>query len=256
MSIVIETLYHLNNTMKKQLDTLISKCDNYLPFTEDEENSRYILAMDEKTSELFGFLSAWSVDDNSCEITAIVDPDKRKSGIFTTMLHTLKALPEFNSTSDSMQTTFIGCLPDELIHSSLNQGLVSTEYLLGLDHAPDFDYNPLDHTPLDQDQNGPYEYYFSDDDEAYLMYSSEPEPIAVCSLDYQNSFTNVYEVFVDEDLRGQGIGFLFMKHLILDYFETQSEPLILQVSSLNPAAYHLYQKCGFTERSHISYYRL
>ena len=73
-------------------------------------------------------------------------------------------------------------------------------------------------------------------------------------LDTQNTFVNVYGVFVDEKLRGKGIGTCLMKHFLKDYFNIASLPLVLNVTSRNKAAVALYKKCGFTEASRIEYH--
>ncbi len=97
------------------------------------------------------------------------------------------------------------------------------------------------------------EYYLEGDD--YLMYLPEyNEPVALLYLDTQNTFVNVYGVFVDEKLRGKGIGTCLMKHFLKDYFNIASLPLVLNVTSNNRAAVALYKKCGFAEASRIEYH--
>ena len=80
------------------------------------------------------------------------------------------------------------------------------------------------------------------------------EPVALLYLDTQNTFVNVYGVFVDEKLRGKGIGTCLMKHFLKDYFNIASLPLVLNVTSNNRAAVALYKKCGFAEASRIEYH--
>ena len=99
-----------------------------------------------------------------------------------------------------------------------------------------------------------YETCFSDDEQDFLLYrGEEDEPCAVCSLDYENGFTNLYGVYVDEDCRGQGIGTLLLAHLIPAYFKNHNLPLILNVRSTNTAAMQLYRHCGFEITSSVEF---
>ncbi|MFQ8901309.1 MAG: GNAT family N-acetyltransferase [Lachnospira eligens] len=74
------------------------------------------------------------------------------------------------------------------------------------------------------------------------IYAEYEEPVALLYLDTQNTFVNVYGVFVDEKLRGKGIGTYLMKHFLKDYFNIASLPLVLNVTSRNKAAVALYEK--------------
>ena len=95
---------------------------------------------------------------------------------------------------------------------------------------------------------------YADDEQEFLLYrGEEDEPCAVCSLDYENGFTNLYGVYVDEDCRGQGIGTLLLAHLIPAYFKNHNLPLILNVRSTNTAAMQLYRHCGFEITSSVEF---
>ena len=273
----------LDTTFLAKLNTLIQKCDGYEPFylcavdadfstasSERPAFMHYAAFSDSSCSQLTGFLSFVITRDHDqleAEITALTAPEYRRRGICRELLSCADRYLNANG------VTYRICqLPDDLLHSSINKGYAYSEYLMQLDssnHHARAD-QPSVSLSVSNISSGcePFEYYFSEDGCAYLMYRSESdeekeedcyedycyeEPIAVCSLDYQPSFTSLYGVYVEEELRGKGIGTLLLKNLLADYFEESDAPLILNVRSTNPAAVSLYRKCGFMERSCINY---
>ena len=129
-------------------------------------------------------------------------------------------------------------LPDSAACSNIHSTITS---------SPAKDFNSCNDNFL-------YETCFSDDEQDFLLYrGEEDEPCAVCSLDYENGFTNLYGVYVDEDCRGQGLGTLLLTHLIPAYFKNHSLPLILNVRSTNTAAMQLYRHCGFEITSSVEF---
>lgn len=51
------------------------------------------------------------------------------------------------------------------------------------------------------------------------MNDDAAEPCAVCSIDYGEKQTCIYDVYVDEDMRNKGVGTFFIANLLNDYFE-------------------------------------
>ena len=100
-----------------------------------------------------------------------------------------------------------------------------------------------------------YESFFSDDNTDYLLYMNDDaaEPCAVCSIDYGEKQTYIYDVYVDEDMRNKGVGTFFIANLLNDYFESNKNPLVLQVSSKNAPAVKLYKKAGFNITEQLDY---
>ena len=100
-----------------------------------------------------------------------------------------------------------------------------------------------------------YESFFSDDNTDYLLYMNDDaaEPCAVCSIDYGEKQTCIYDVYVDEDMRNKGVGTFFIANLLNDYIEDNKNPLVLQVSSKNAAAVKLYKKAGFNITEQLDY---
>jgi ribosomal protein S18 acetylase RimI-like enzyme len=226
----------------------------------------YAAFSDSSCSQLTGFLSFVITKDNAmpeAEITALVDPQYRRNGICHALIsHAVSYLETYGITRRTCR------LPENLSISSINKGYAHSEYLMQLDinhyHTKPDAFSPSSFEHKSSLGSQPFEFYFSEDGCEYLMYTasdatdgfsdSDEEPIAVCSLDYQISFTSLYGVYVDDDLRGKGLGTLLLTNLLADYFEEYDSPLILNVRSTNSAAVSLYKQCGFVVKNCISYY--
>lgn len=240
----------LDTLCAAQLESLMAQCGSYEPFTDC--GTPYFLAFAETDcTHLIGFLS-FVINANGChaeaEITALVAPDFRRQGVFRALLCAARKVIE---PLIGKNGHLLGVFPKALLQSSLSMGIAYSEYLFLLT-APNAAANAAAPSVCFS-----YETYFSDNREDFLLYKgSDDEPCAVCSLDYGNTYTNIYGVYVDEGCRGQGIGTLLMKHLIQEYFLENTLPLLLNVRSTNTAAVKLYQNCGFQMESSVDFYYL
>ena len=246
---LIQVLETLNNSMEQQLQALVDESNGYEPYY----NCGYphVVAFADNSSILIGLLSFLPDEQDGsrkAELSALVATSYRQNGIFTAMLEKIRpVLKEYG-----IAETYCA-LPVYMLASDIHSGILYTEYLMQLNQEAYLSLANTENVSPDDTTN--LEFYFSDDQCTYMGYLPDgDEPVCVCSLDYEPSFTNVHGVYVDEKLRHCGIGTLLMNNLIKDYFEDETLPLILNVSSTNAAAVKLYKKCGFTEASHISYY--
>ncbi len=280
----IKILDFLNDDIVKELEYLSSRCDGYEPFF----NLGYKHFLYYDNNNLVGFLSYLPDEDckNVCEVTALVLPAYRNKGIFSSLLDTAKKhFPNFK---------FYGNIGEMLINSSINKRIYFVEYFMQFSYDDFLAINWNDIFDkcdnLYTFENKIYElsFDFSDDDKYYLGYFDEvdynilnannnvatndiinntknislininlDEPVCVCNLDYQMSFTNIYGVFTENSLRHKGLGYALIYNLIYDYFDnddTSNKPLVLNVSSNNKNAFKLYKKCDFKEQNRINYY--
>ncbi len=275
----------LDENLLNELDCLSSCCNDYEPFF----NLGYEHFLYYDNNRLVGFLSFIPDEafENLCEITALVLPNYRKTGVFSALLNTAKKhFPNFK---------FYGNIGKMLVNSSINKGFYFSEYFMSFSYD---DFLKIDwknifdnYSKLYILDNKMYElvFDFSDDDKYYLGYFDEvdssslnldndniyennivtldrliedidlDEPVCVCNLDYQTSFTNIYGVFTENLLRNKGLGSALIYNLIYDYFDNDdasnsNKPLFLNVSSTNTNAFKLYKKCGFKEQNRIDYY--
>lgn len=281
------TISALTQTQLDSLYILIKKCDNYEPYYDCGKDSSIIMFTAEHGDNIIGFLSLLiNAEDSTAEITALVAPEYRLHGIFTELFSMAK---EFIANSQPFSRfSMTGAVKDALIasHFPFAKELIFTEYLMKLtkeqyhtgclkttshDACKDMIHSSDSSAPQNMDFSL-CEFCFSDDNTAYLMYKDEyaDEPCALLNISTETTFSNIYGVWVDESLRGMGVGTVLMQAFLEDYFDgdylsasdscdntadpENAFPLILNVRSTNTAACRLYKKCGFTEASHISYY--
>lgn len=230
-----------------EFEEFCDKCDCYEPFCEDDSMCDIIMFAAYVDSELAGFLSMLRIENSEpYELTALVLPEYRRRGIFSGLLAEAKKY-----ISDDV----VCAVPKELLSSGFVERHAYDEYLMKhsvekllCDEA--FDISSDDTVFSDM------EYCFSDDLRVFMLYKNEDakEPCALLNLDYQDSFTVIYGVFVDSDIRNKGIGTILMNDFMFEYYKENSLPLVLNVRSTNASAVALYKKCGFSIESHISYY--
>lgn len=233
---------NITSDIALQIQHLSDICQGYEPFFDSEDNTGFIyIGVFDATETLIGFASGLDLEDY-VEVTALVHPAHRRQGIFKAMIKVIK---------EYCNKTLVGTICPEILN------MLSASSL-----APVFSHSELlmtyaNTTNIDSVLPDSFECLFTDDCDNYLMYEvDDDEPVAVCNLDFTESFTNISGVYVDECKRGHGLGTLFMKELIRNYFEEFDTPLILHVSSLNTAALKLYEKCGFETVDTINYYIL
>lgn len=257
-----QTVFKIEPSDSRFADILarfFTDCGDYELFS-DCDTPYFAVFSDEKRTHCIGLLT-FLISENEAfteaEVAAFVLPDFRRQGIFTTLYQAAyrKIKAQY---PDCMLT---GIFPDFLKKCALYGGTAYTEYLMMLT-VENAGLSALDSYTAIADilpdsaagSDSFYEACFSDDEQDFLLYrGEEDEPCAVCSLDYENGFTNLYGVYVDEDCRGQGLGTLLLSRLIPAYFKKCSLPLILNVRSTNTAAMQLYRHCGFEITSSVEF---
>lgn len=268
METIINTLSILNNEELASLKLLMDMCDGYEPYYTKIADPSIIMFTASVNNKLVGFFSLLLTnEDDTAEVTALIHPDYRRMGLFSTLRST--ASQWLANSSDYSHFSMIGSVPHSLASSGFpySKTPAFAEYMLKLTcnsyklSSSSYDASPYANSgmlPCGIDVSQ-CEFGFSQDETAYFMYADEAasEPCALLNLSAETTFSNIYGVWVDENLRGNGIGTLLMQAFLEDYFEDSSAlPLVLNVRDTNTAAFKLYKKCGFTEVSHISYYTL
>lgn len=267
------------------LKELIAICDNYEPYY----NCGYTHFLYYIDASLIGFLSfipdetndympAYSINNNNgnsgsepllyCEVTALVHPEYRHNGIFNELITYAKnTFPSY---------TFYSTIPDYMSDVYPQNDIYFSEYLMKMSYDDYIDFKNIASSDNNisscENYNNPcknpysncltsLEFYFSDDDSNYLAYISDcDEPVSVCNLDYEPSFTNIYGVFTEPEYRNMKIAYRMLESLMYEYFNDKElsndhkNPLILNVRSTNIPAVHLYKKCGFKISQSVSYY--
>lgn len=239
---------YMNDKLYKDFLSLCERCDNYEPYFTVDENPLFVQAGCFFKEKLIGFVCALiNPDNNTAEFSGMIDPNFRGLGHFKHLLGVL--IDECNEQMPGL--TFIFPLSDSDRPVSIAGEVLFTEYLLKL-NSPD--QALLNNIQSDYDDSD-CEYFLNDG--CFLMFTEDSdEPVAVLELDFQKTFANIYAVFVDENLRSMGVGTCLLKNFLLRYLSNYDLPLVLNVSSDNPAALKLYKKCGFSTVSRINYHSL
>ena len=191
---------YLDNILMNALEELINKCDGYEPYYCDSHNDSFIQCalVDDSTDSpvMYGFVGLLINDEcGYVEVSGLVVPDFRHIGHFRNML-SICCRKLKSSSAGNLE--LIAPISGELLNCSLCGDVCFYEYLYQLDKA----HFNLESIQAAEPDNA--EYYLEGED--YLMYLPEyEEPVALLYLDTQNTFVNVYGVFVDEKLRGKGI---------------------------------------------------
>lgn len=250
----------------------MSDCDDYGP---DELHQ---LAAYDDNGNMIGFISfIYDEDFNCCavsgdkenyykdlssgmpkdlpELTAIVAPKYRHQQIFSKMFELIKKATGIDAFIVS------GSLQKEPVFSEYLMQLTQDEYRECADSteyvdSTIFSDSEVPHKPSTNKNCGKYSFCFEECDSVYAMYdtTASTEDIAYCRLSFQPSFNVISNVYVDEKLRGNGLGSIFMEHFVTDYFSKYKKPLVLNVRSINIPAVRIYQKCGFKVIETVKYY--
>lgn len=253
----------------------LSNSCNYYEAYFDEDDASYITCIAAYLDTmLIGFISCitpdLSITDNQqicyIEITAMVHPDYRHKKIFSNLLSKFYVLigdmsKQFNKKNNTCVSIQFICAVNEKNAKKHHLELHSCDYLMILK-----DINGLDQEnqkliakdkTLTNNIKKDCQCYFNSDKSCYMLfYKNFSSPVAVCELDYFQSYTCISSVYVDSDKRGKKFGTYLIKNLIQDYFHAEHKllPLILHVSSANPAAFQLYKNCGFSICEQVNYY--
>lgn len=197
---------------------------------------------------IIGFLSfLWIPGTDEAELTAFVHPDYRKSGIFTKMLKAAR-----KECKKLGITSLYYCLPSETGEKNKSHQYSHSEYLMKLDNSL-MKFNAAKLQKRLDELETDYVHCPGKNGECGLFMRSSGKCICRCNLEDEESFTNLWGVFTDENYRHRGLATLLI-NCVSNTLKSLSKPLILQVSSRNTLALSLYEKCGFTTISSIDYY--
>ena len=217
---------------------LSKSCNHYEAYFDEDDTSyiTYIAAYFDTT--LIGFISCITPDlsvtdeQQTCyvEITAMVHPNYRHQKIFSNLLSKLYIVIEdmskqFNKKNNTDVSIQFICTVNDKKAKKHHLSLHSCDYLMILN-----DINVLEGQNLkllSKDTKQPnnikddYRAYFSSDKSCYMLfYKNLSSPIAVCELEYFQSYTCISSVYVDSDKRGKKVGTYLITNLIQDYFKS------------------------------------
>lgn len=262
---------------QEKLQLLLDKSEDYsIEYEEDATDLIQLAAYSSGSEVPVGFISCIILPDNQLDVAAFVDPSYRKKGIFTAMIKELlkKVLEISNNGSKDKKNngktgtfSLICSMSDETYRlieaSSLSPQLVSTEYLYGINKSifsgrkeGSIDSRILTGKNLSEGKL----ITFSGSEGCYTAFiEGKRKPVAELYIDDFSSQGCMNDVWTDEKYRNKGIATALVNYALNEYYShepNKNKQIILHVTGSNIAAIKLYQKCGFSELTHTSYYEI
>ena len=147
--------------------------------------------------------------------------------------------------------------------SSLSPRLVSTEYLYVINKSifSDSKEGSIDSRILTGKNLSEGKLItFSCSEGCYTAFiKGKRKPVAELFIDDFSSQGCMNDVWTDEKYRNKGIATALVDYALNEYYShepNKDKQIILHVTGSNTAAIKLYQKCGFSELTHTSYYEI
>ena len=202
---------------------------------------------------LVGELYVFPLTDNSAEITAIVDPCRRRSGIFTKLYDLAKEEMEKYGIADWFFVAEPDCRDAREVLGHMNLSAVRSEYIMeaGYIDLKSFDEADSKVTLLFEEGDGTVTALLT------ATGASERENMLIGQAKAVGSGNEafIFEVEIEKDHRGRGYGGRIISGLIKHLEESApGMKYRLQVSSDNKAACGLYRKLGFRVAKQLDYF--
>lgn len=235
----LKILSHLNSKRLAQIEGLRRECSaldgtEYRFYTGDAD-ARDFFALYYEGKRLTGF--AFCCCGEPAEISGAIHPDFRGRHIFARMVSALKNHAKAGTYEFSGRDAYPG-----FIECAKSLGAVCRRE----EHLMRFTAKEPPACPLLQ---------YSERENGNVFLFGEPErPSGHISLSYDGALVNIYNVYVEPRLRGQGLGYSMMCS-VLDRLATENmKNIVLQVSGSNKPALALYAKCGFEITDSVVFY--
>lgn len=240
--------------------------DNLLVYADEGDNiypkfDCFYMMYDEdpKVSEdakLLGFLSVFQPDGYCPYVYAMVEPNHRKQGIFKKLYDDfMDEFKYFKFESVSFPTNKDNETAINIL-KKMEGYKYSTEYILGLD-LDSSDSNTKSETPdkltlsSSYNDDGTITYFLND-----LALGHFKRTIGSLIITKDDGIACLSHFEIQKSKRNKGYGRTMLDMLCKDLHENNVNKIILQVTSNNPAALHLYTSYGFEIQSELDYYNI
>ncbi|HAV91080.1 MAG TPA: hypothetical protein DCW44_07400 [Eubacterium sp.] len=217
-------------------------------------------------SKLIGFLSVFQPDGYCPYVYAMVDPEHRKQGIFKELYECfMKEFNYFKFESMSFPTNKNNKLAISIL-KKMEGYKYSTEFILEYDlissetttnskpnNTPTFDNKTKASLTLSSSttEDSDIVYYLED---YALGHFKRTIGSLLITIDGDTACLSHFEI--SKSKRNKGYGRKMLNLLCEDLWTKNISKILLQVTSNNPAALHLYTSYGFTVQSELDYYNI
>lgn len=223
---------------------------------------------------LLGVLSLFAPRKDEAEISALVRPDARRTGVFRVLLNEAEReltlfsysrelfVVDSRSSAGTAVATGLGAQYDFTEYSLRYAGSCPESPSLGLsvsrvgieclDALVDLRTGEFGDS-RDETENFERATFASKDRQVYAAFL-DGKLVAACSLGFSGGTVSINGLVTKKELRGRGYGQAFLSRVVR-LLEAQNLKMTLDVESQNANAYHLYKKMGFVEERAVEYYR-
>ena len=241
----------------REYDGTFSRAEIEPGFKPDRHFRSFFLFYEGK--RLMGELFIFPVPDENgqikAEITAIVDPQRRRNGIFTRLLEAAEEDLEKYGIEDYVFVAEPGCEDTDAVRAHKGFNIIRSELIMELPR--DTEVYSSETIPSDKTENDGFSVHFDKTAEGFtaiLDNMATGESIGKAHLCLLTDSAFIFGVEIDEGFRNKGLGKALMK-AVIEKARTDHPTLkiMLQVSSDNVAAVALYKGLGFAVSSSLDY---
>ena len=231
----ILSLKHYNNLFFKS---------SYNAYIDNQSNDYDAFLLMYDNDILVSYLAIFAPFDDGVEITGYTHPEHFNHGYFHILLKKasdMYNIPFYYSICDNSPAA-------KHILASVNASYSHSEYIMHIKKKIRLNKNIRNISICQHEvvKHSEYVFYISD----------KLSDVGEAHIVIDGNLSNICDVLIYEDYRNQGYGYKLLCHII-HFIQVQydsSYSIILQVSSKNPAACHLYLKLGFEIYEQLDYY--
>lgn len=256
---------HLSEEQRREIEALGRACRAWEPVTQEpfldsEENvdsSIPCFYIYYENTFPISFVSLFIPDGTYAEVTGFTLPGYRKKGHFNELLACAKE--ELKDRNLEYYIVSDGKGPDAcamLEHKGLEAAYSEMMMAMPMDELAEVSVKRAgaeDYVgDASEDMLAEFEVFEQDDE--YVM-ERAGQRIGGCRLAFFSGTAYLYGFEIEENLRQQGYGRLFLK-LLAKCQPEEIHTMLLQVGSRNEAACALYRSCGFAVTEKLTYYKI
>lgn len=239
-----------NGQQKKDMELLLASCKDKeplllsIPQAEDGLEADFLLLYDNATLAAMAYVCF--PDDSMCECFVLVEPARRKQGLFRHLLDHCLDFAEACEKKAGHAVDFCFLVDENTPSAAAVMEAIGAEYWYS-------EYKlTRDLTAKDQDM-APDPLVIRYEGENLYSALLEDKVIGTCAVLPSGSEYYLYAFQIHKDFQAQGYGKKFLSGM-LSLLARKAQKVSLQVSGTNYIARNLYKKTGFRTSEALSYY--
>lgn len=283
---IMECYKSLNEIQKEEIQAFIDQCSRfdhtcqevYLGSEFQAYPDMHCFYLEREEEKLTGFLYLYADQKTTAEVSAWVDPQKRRQGIFTRLLGAaLQEMKKFSYQKLLFKTekAFSGAekilekYPVTLSHQEFHM-LADPQAEAAEKEIPGFSIREAKEEELGTLAEI-MEAAFAEEDfeakehvkatyraETALLFTAlyREEPVGCVAVDTSGKCNYLYALCIDPKAQGKGYGRKMLCQVIKKLRSCSTKQISLDVDEENQTALPLYESCGFRQASQLVYYAM